>query len=86
MMRKNRAIRPKEKPVRYLKYGFVVTEFMAYHCPKCSHILNAGPNYQPRYCDQCGQKVTFKDTKWIPDKDLGFERQREDGAYEPVKN
>lgn len=83
-MRKNRAMRPIEKTDKYLKFGFVVTEYTFQLCPRCRHVLNAGPNYQPRYCDQCGQKVTFKDTKWIPEKELGY--AREEGEYEPLKN
>jgi len=64
--------KPIEKQTKYLKYGFVITEFVAYHCPRCAHMLNAGPDYQPRYCDKCGQEVTFEDIQWIPDKKLGY--------------
>ena len=27
-------------------------------CDNCSKILNAGPNYKPKFCDMCGQKIS----------------------------
>ena len=62
----------------YLKYGFVITECEKYLCPRCGHIQNAGPNYQPRYCDQCGQKVNFEGVQWKEDRELGFAERREE--------
>ena len=52
--------------------AFVITECEKHLCPRCGSILNAGPNYQPRYCDQCGQKVSFKGIEWKEEKELGF--------------
>ncbi len=56
----------------YLKYGFVITEYETHLCPACGHVLNAGPNYQPRYCDQCGQRINFEGIEWKQERELGF--------------
>lgn len=64
------ARKPKAFTENYMKYGFIVTEHEGYACPRCRSKLNAGPNYQPKYCDQCGQKVTFKGITWKTDKEL----------------
>ena len=26
-------------------------------CDNCKHIINAGPNYKPKYCDMCGSLI-----------------------------
>ncbi|WP_283682724.1 hypothetical protein [Parablautia sp. Marseille-Q6255] len=66
----------KRKPIVksqiYLKYGFVRTEEKACYCPKCGNILNAGPNYQPKYCSECGQKINFSKMIWGEEKALGY--------------
>ena len=80
----NRAKKPISKIEIYLKYGFVITEHEAHLCPRCRKVLNAGPNYQPNYCSQCGQKVSFAGIKWSEDKKLGFAERGE--TYEPVKD
>ena len=67
-----RARKPIAKIDTYLKYGFVITEHEYYHCPKCKHTLNAGPDYQPKYCDQCGQHINFEGILWKEEKTLGF--------------
>ena len=66
------ARKPIPKTGTYLKYGFVITEHEYHLCPVCGHILNAGPEYQPRYCDQCGQRVDCSGIEWKEDKELGF--------------
>ena len=76
------ARKPIPKTETYLKYGFVITEHECQHCPRCNHILNAGPNYQPKCCSQCGQKLNFSGTRWKEDKELGFAKRGE--AYESV--
>ena len=76
------ARRPVPKILTYLKYGFAITEHDIYCCPRCTKTLNAGPNYQPKYCDQCGQKVSFAGIIWKEDKELGFKKRGE--AYEPI--
>ncbi len=81
---KNKARKPILKKKTYLKYGFVVMEHEGCFCPRCGDILNAGPDYQPRYCSQCGQKMNFAGIVWTEDKQLGFAERRE--PYEPVKN
>ncbi|MCM1179961.1 MAG: hypothetical protein NC347_06875 [Clostridium sp.] len=83
-MLRNIARKPIPKMGTYLKYGFVITEHESYLCPRCMSILNAGPNYQPRYCDQCGQKIDFSGIVWKADRELGYAERRE--AYEPVKD
>ena len=72
MFKKRKARKPIAKKSTYLKYGF---EY--YRCPRCKNILNAGPNYQPKYCDQCGQKINFSGIKWKEDKELGFVKRGE---------
>lgn len=79
-----RARRPIPETGTYLKYGFVITEYEKHLCPRCKSILNAGPNYQPNYCSQCGQKINFAGVKWKKEKELGFAERRDD--CEPVKN
>lgn len=66
----------------YLKFGFIITEHEIHHCPRCNHILNVGVNYQPKYCDQCGQKISFTGIIWKEDKELGFVKRGE--SYEPI--
>lgn len=80
MIFKEIARKPEREVSNYLKYGFVVMECVRYSCPRCSSVLNAGPNYQPRYCDKCGQKVSFKGIEWEPEKELGISRAIQGGA------
>lgn len=78
------ARKPVAGTMQYLKFGFVITESYCYICPRCKRILNAGPNYQPGYCDQCGQKINFSSAEWRKDRELGYaERSNE---HESVKN
>lgn len=73
---KNMARKPLPKADVYLKFGFVITECENQHCPRCNHILNAGPNYQCKYCDQCGQKIDFSGIIWKKDKCLGYAERK----------
>lgn len=36
-------------------------------CDKCSHIINAGPNYIPKFCDMCGAPISddLSKIKWL---------------------
>lgn len=63
---------PVQKTKTYLKFGFVITRTEMYYCPRCRHLLAAGPMYQPRYCDQCGQRVKFDNVVWKEEETLGF--------------
>lgn len=72
----SRARKPMLEKQTYLKYGFVIMEHEACLCPRCGHILNAGPGYQPKYCSECGQKMNFTDIVWTEDKKLGFADER----------
>ena len=74
-MFKEKAMKPVEKIEKYLKYGFIITECQHVDCPRCSTTLNAGPRYQPRYCDQCGQKLDFSEIEWKEDQELGFAKE-----------
>ncbi len=86
-MLKSIARKPVAKTETYLKYGFVIVECEKYLCARCGSVLSAGPNYQPKYCDQCGQKVSFKGIEWKKDRDLRcLPINREGGIYEQIKN
>lgn len=74
---KNKARKPVLKKSTYLKYGFVVMECEDCLCPRCRGVLNAGPNYQPRYCSRCGQKINFTGIEWAEEKQLGFAEGQE---------
>ena len=76
--------KPVSKLETYLKYGFVLTETECHYCPRCKNILNAGPNYQPKYCAECGQRLSFKDIEWKREKELGYKERG--GVNEQVKN
>ncbi len=84
MMFRNIARKPIPKMGTYLKYGFIIMEHEKHLCPRCKSVLNAGPNYQPKYCDQCGQKVNFVNVEWKEEKELGFAERWD--ANESVKN
>ena len=61
----------------YNKYGFVITLHQYCICPRCNHILNAGPDYQPDYCSKCGQHVNCSDVPWEEEVQLGYVRKEE---------
>lgn len=82
MIKKRKARKPIARKINYLKFGFVITEHENHYCPRCNHVLSAGPNYQPKYCDHCGQKLTFSGIRWKEDVQLGYAKRGED--YEPV--
>lgn len=84
MLHKFIAKKPSAGTLKYLKYGFVITEHYCYSCPRCGRILNAGPNYQPGYCERCGQKINFSGAEWKEDRQLGYAERR--NGYEPVEN
>lgn len=67
--------KPQTKRVTYNKFGFVITETTYCYCPKCNEVLNAGPNYQPKNCSNCGQKLDFRGMQWKPDKQLGYAKE-----------
>lgn len=78
------ARKPIARTMQYLKFGFVIVERYGYSCHRCRETLNAGPNYQPRYCEWCGQKINFSGAEWKEDRLLGYvERGSE---HESVKN
>lgn len=71
-MDRNMARRPISKRETYLKYGFVATEHEKQSCPQCGSVLNAGPGHQPKYCERCGQRITFDGVAWMEEKTLGY--------------
>lgn len=66
------AKRPVIKTGTYSKFGFVLTLHEFCCCPRCRNVLNAGPDYQPNYCDKCGQKINFSNVKWKKEQTIGF--------------
>jgi hypothetical protein len=64
--------KPIEKTSIYCKYGFVRTQTTHHYCPLCGFVLNSGPNYQQKYCSECGQRITFEGITFKPDIELGY--------------
>lgn len=86
-MHKNGPRKPISKVGTYLKYGFVIIEHEYHFCPRCGSVLNAGPNYQPKFCDECGQRITFEGIEWKENRELGYAPMEQRGdIYAPVKN
>ena len=67
-MDRDKAIAPVAIKEEYLKYGFAATNHQIFHCPPCNCVLNAGPNYQPTYCDKCGQHLDFSNAVYEADE------------------
>ena len=63
-MSKETAIEPKMQFEEYNNMGLAIMRKEFAYCPRCSHILNAGPNYQPKLCNECGQRIDFSAIKW----------------------
>ncbi len=81
-MFKWKAEKPIPKRTVYKKYGFVLMEYVQQLCPRCWNVLNAGPNYKPRFCSECGQKIDFSETVWEDEKEIGYVRGVEIPSYE----
>lgn len=75
-MLRDSAKKPIFQTKTYIKYGFVIMEHEYPYCPNCQNILNAGPDYQPNYCCQCGQRIDFRGVKWKAERQLGFLERR----------
>ncbi len=73
--------KPISRVESYLKYGFVCTEHESYYRPECGNILNAGPDYQPQYCSQCGCRLDFIEVEWRQDRKLGVLKEE---VYESI--
>ncbi len=84
-MFKGIAREPISKLETYLKFGFVLAEHEIFYCPRCGHVLNAGPSYQPRHCDQCGQRVDFGSVEWKEDKEIKCLNVGEERGYHESK-
>ena len=69
------AVQPQVTYMEYLKYGFCKTRCQTFFCPSCGSYLNAGPDYQPKFCSECGQGLDFTGIAYEDDVFLGFEHQ-----------
>ena len=58
---------PKVDYLDYMKFGFVPTRAQRFRCPACEYILNAGPNHQPKRCENCGMKLDFSGITYEPE-------------------
>jgi len=72
MYEKEIKMTPTEEKAVYNKFGFVITEYHKHICPRCASVLNAGPNYQPKYCPECGQHLDWENIEFKPEKELGY--------------
>ncbi len=63
-------MKPIKTYVVYEKYGFIRTRAQAHLCPECGELLNAGPNYTPKCCSECGTRLDFSGVIWEPDEEL----------------
>lgn len=63
-------MKPTEYTAEYKKFGLVMIRIHGHKCGECGAILNAGPNWQPKCCEECGTKVDWSDVVWIPDEEL----------------
>ena len=66
-------MKPVAESFEYLKFGFVKTKAVRYRCPACNDILCAGPNYQPKFCGECGQKLDFDGVVYADEEFLGYD-------------
>jgi hypothetical protein len=66
-------MKPIAETYEYLKFGFVKTKSQRFRCPACGDILNAGPNYQPKFCGECGQKVDFEGVVYADEEFIGYD-------------
>ena len=41
----------------YLKYGYAPEIHTDIVCDNCGHVIDAGPNYKPHFCDMCGSPI-----------------------------
>ena len=73
---KNKGLKPIIRTESYLKYGFIKTECESYYCPKCGFVLNAGPNYKPNFCSNCGQRIDFSGTIWTEEREQGIDPEK----------
>ena len=71
------ARKPIIKHGTYIKYGFAIMRHQYCTCPSCRSVLNAGPNYQPNYCSECGQRVDFAYVQWEEEIPIGRIRKEE---------
>lgn len=60
MSKKHIPAKPIPGRITYMKYGLFSTEADIYICKRCKKMLNAGPNFKPRYCSNCGQKIKWE--------------------------
>ena len=66
-------MQPVAEMYEYLKFGFVKTRTQRFRCPSCGDILCAGPNYQPKFCSECGQRLNFDGVVYTEEEFLGYD-------------
>lgn len=60
---------------KHAKYGFALTEAQVAYCPACKHELNAGPDYMPKRCEECGQLLDWNDYSWSEPKFIKYVKE-----------
>ena len=76
---------PIMKEVDYIQFGFVKMRNLQAFCPRCNTGLNAGWNWQPKYCSECGQHIDFSSVEWWKEeKKLGYLKEGDEG-YAPIE-
>ncbi len=76
---------PVIKYTEYLKFGFVKTRFQDFYCPHCGKQLNAGWNYQPKFCAECGQLLDFSEVTYEEEEFLGYSEDAYEKASELMR-
>lgn len=77
-------MKPMMTYTEYLRFGFVRTRCQQFSCPACGVILNAGWNYQPKFCAECGQRLDFSGIAFEQEETLGYEQIEEAPLYERI--
>lgn len=52
----------------YKKFGFKYYRHQNFICPNCGEVLNAGPEYQPKFAPCCGVELDWSGVEFVPDK------------------
>lgn len=73
---------PKTRFKKYKKYGFSLTRVQVAYCPACDHHLNAGPNFMPKRCNECGQLLDWNGYSWTPDEFLKYVDRSDDSEVD----
>ena len=77
-------MQPVPETYEYRTFGFVITRAVRHRCPACNAVLSAGPDYQPKFCGGCGQRVDFTGVTFPEEETLGYDSEAHMRKY-PVK-